>query len=226
MNVALGNGAISEMECGNNFAYVLNENSQFLLTEYKVLQAQGNRGFVKCMKMMHNGKTELYYMASGYKNLASLITLLDADGFMMIAANFIQNIIEVKNNGFLSCQNIALSFDKIFIDMSDYRTYLTYLPANTGQTEDYAAFEAELRTSLIKIIKNSTNLESEKTAQFAVDLSDGTLTLQDLYNHICGTKILPEKTKEKEKDASDQEKRKNLKLVSLNMTKQVESSCY
>lgn len=47
---------ISEMICGNNFAYILDDNSRFLSTEYKVLHNQGVDGFIQCMQLIYNGK--------------------------------------------------------------------------------------------------------------------------------------------------------------------------
>lgn len=222
MNLLVEKGIITELSCGANFAYILNDSSQFLLTEYKVLQSQGNKGFVKCMKMLHNGKMELYYMTTGYKSLASLLPTIDVEGFMTIVANLFQDIIEVKNNGFLSCQNIDLSFEKIFVDMSDYKTYLIYLPINTKTSEDYAAFENELRTSLIKIINNCANFNSNKTAQFAIDLSDGTLSLQDLYNRIRGIHVARRIQKEPESGAARISESRNLKLVAMNAPNRLE----
>ena len=64
MNVLIENNYIKEMECGSNFAYILSDNNSFLSTEYKVLQSQAKSCFVKCMKMMYNGKIQLYYLAN------------------------------------------------------------------------------------------------------------------------------------------------------------------
>ena len=51
MNTLIESGVIAEKIYGNNFAYILNDESQFLLTEYKVLQNQGDGCFIKCMKL-------------------------------------------------------------------------------------------------------------------------------------------------------------------------------
>ena len=73
MNALIENNCIKEMECGSNFSYILSDNSTFLSTEYKVLQSQANSCFVKCMKMMYNGKVQLYYLTKGLKSFASMI---------------------------------------------------------------------------------------------------------------------------------------------------------
>lgn len=69
MNALIENNYIKEIECGSNFSYILNDNSTFLSTEYKVLQSQANSCFVKCMKMMYNGKVPTILSHEGIKVL-------------------------------------------------------------------------------------------------------------------------------------------------------------
>ena len=56
------NRAYTELKCGDNISYILNDNSIFLTTEYKVLQSQTGGCFLRSMKMTYNGKIQLYYM--------------------------------------------------------------------------------------------------------------------------------------------------------------------
>ena len=65
------------MECGTNYACILNDNSSFLPTEYKVLQSQKGGCFVKCMRMLYNGKTELYYFSGELKPLSTVLLSID-----------------------------------------------------------------------------------------------------------------------------------------------------
>jgi len=184
----LENGYITEMCCGSNFSYVLQDNSVFLSTEYKVLQSQANSCFVKCMKMLYNGKVQMYYVTNSLKPFATMISSLEPDSFLTIAANLLSDIIDVKNNGFLSCQNIDISFEHIFVDPATYKVSLVYLPLSKRIYDDNAAFENELRTGLIKQISGIASLSSSKTIQFSADLSNGTLSLDDLYVRIKGGK--------------------------------------
>ncbi len=188
MNSLIENNEITEMACGSNFAYIVADNSTFLSTEYKVLQSQANGSFVKCMKMMYNGKVQLYYLTQNLKSFASLLPVLDAESFLIIAANLLSDIINVTHIGFLSCQNIDISFDKIYVDPTTYKVSLVYLPLGKRMYDDRAAFENEIRTGLIKLISTVASLSSTKTMQLASDLSNGSLTLEDVYNRIKGGK--------------------------------------
>lgn len=190
MNALIEENYIKEMECGSNFSYILNDNSVFLATEYKVLQSQTNSCFVKCMKNMYNGKTQLYYLTSGFKSLSSVIYNVDSESFLTIVANLFSDIIDVKHNGFLSCQNIVIDFNRIYIDPNTLKVNLVYLPLNKRLFDDSLSFENELRTELVKLISSCTNLASPKTAKLSADLCNGSLSLEDLSEKIRGGKSL------------------------------------
>lgn len=220
MNTLLENEIITELPCGINFAYVLNDSSEFLMTDYKVLQSQSNGGFIKCMKMHINGKVALYYLVDNFKTFSSMLSLMSIENFMTIVANLFNEIIEVKNNGFLTCQNIDISFEKIYVDTNTLKVHLVYVPVKTKAFDDYAAFENALRTSLVKLINTLSSLSKEESMEFAIDLSNGMYSIEDLYNRIksikgTGIKVKPIVCNEKLR-------RKSMHLVSMNAPMRVE----
>lgn len=214
MNLLIEKGLVNEMSCGSNFAYVLNDNAIFSSTEYKVLQSQKNGCFIKCMKTLFNGKIQMYYLTDTYKPFTAMLSNLESDSFLTIIANLFADIIDVKNNGFLSCQNIDISLEKIFVDPSTYKVHLVYLPLGTRLFDDVSSFENELRTCLVKLISGLPALCATKTAQFLADLSNGTLKLEDLYSSIKGGVVNPAKLQNKDTGS--------VKLIALNSPKRVE----
>lgn len=186
MNALVEKGFMTEMACGSNFSYALSDNSAFLSTEYKVLQSQANSCFVKCMKMLYNGKIQLFYLTKTLKPFSDLLPSLDADSFLTIVGNLLADIIDVKHNGFLSCQNIDISFDKVFVDPATYKVGLIYVPVSKRIYEDSSTFENEVRTGLVKLISGISTLSTPKTMQFASDLSNGLISMEDLYARIKG----------------------------------------
>lgn len=212
MNALIENGYIQEMACGSDFSYILSDNSSFMSTEYKVLQSQANRGFVKCMKMLYNGKIQLYYLTGSCKTFASLFPVLDADSFMVVCANLFADIINVKNNGFLNCRNIDISFEKIYVDTATYKVSLVYLPVAQRLFDDYYAFENELRTSLVKLIHDNPVFPSQKATQFGVNLSDGTLSIENIYALIKNGAV----------PSQNKNKQRHMKLVAMNIPNHVE----
>lgn len=186
MNSLVETGYLSEMKCGTNFAYTLSDNGMFQATEYKVLQSQAKGGFVRCMKMLYNGKTQLYYITGGNKPFSSMIQSLDADGYITVFANMLSGIIAVKNNGFLSCQNLDISFEHIYIDPMTLQVYFVYLPLYRHAYAEYSYFENEFRASLVKLISSMGNSVSPKILQFSADLSNGMFKLEDLMVRLKG----------------------------------------
>lgn len=223
MNVLIENKVISEMECGSNFAYILNDNSAFLSTEYKVLQSQANSCFVKCMKMMFNGKLQLFYLTKGLKPFASMIPTMDSESFLTIMASLFSDIIDVNHNGFLSCRNIDIAFEHIYVDPATYKVSLVYLPLNKHLYDDSASFENKIRTDLVKLISDVSTLSTPKTMQFSVDLSDGTLSVEDLYARIKGKSIENNQANEGRGDpVRNKTKLGLLRLIAMNAPTRVE----
>ena len=219
MNVLAENNYIKEMECGSNFSYILSDNSTFLSTEYKVLQSQANSCFVKCMKIMYNGKVQLYYLTKGLKTFASMLPTLDSESFLTIVANLLSDIIDVKLNGFLSCQNIDIAFERIYVDPATYKVSLVYLPLSKRIFDDNSSFENEVRTGLVKLISGISTLSSPKTTQFSADLSNGTLSIEDLFACIKGGKSLNVGTSS---DNQCQEAPAVLRIIAMNAPSRVE----
>lgn len=175
-------GTLKEAACGNNFEYILEGHAYFEETVYKMLLSQTNGIFVPCMKMMRNGKLSLYYITDGCQPMSSLLADITMDAFMAIAVHLFADIIEVKSNGFLSCQSIGLSWDKIFVEQNTRKVKLVYLPVSEKAFASYAEFESELRSGLVKLIHKTIADPTERVQRFAVDLSNGSLSIEDVYN--------------------------------------------
>ncbi|MCI3924745.1 FHA domain-containing protein [Paenibacillus sp. TRM 82003] len=145
------------------------------------------------MQMLYNGKIELYYLTTGYRTFASMLPSLDGAGFTTVVTNLLHAIIEVKNNGFLSYQNIDISFDKIYVDPSNFSVGLIYVPINVRAHKDFASFETEVRTSLGRLINSLPSLQSQKISRLYLDLSNGTLTLEALVSRSMAVSSGPSK---------------------------------
>lgn len=186
MNSLEESNVVKGMQWGTDFAYIMNDNGKFLQTEYKVYQSQGNIGFVECMKILYNGKIALYYQTKDLRTFQSMIYTLDPNSLMTIISNLFGIILEAKNNGFLCCQNINISFDKIYIEPDGLKVKLIYIPVSDRAYVDNNAFERELRTSLMNLIDATESLQSPKTMMFLRNLADQSISLEDLYNKVRG----------------------------------------
>ena len=189
MNSQVAAEKFTMMECGANFACILEDNASFLPTEYKVLQSQKDGCFVRCMRMLYNGKTELYYFTGEWKPFASLLSTLDSERFLTILCNLLGAIISVQSNGFLTCRNIDASFERIYIDTNTYKVRLVYFPMKEHLFNDDAEFENEIRTSLVKLISGLSALSTPKMMQVSADLQNGSLNVESLYAKLSGKGI-------------------------------------
>lgn len=185
------NGVISEITCGNNFEYILSNNTTFVNTDYKVLQSQNNGIFVKCMKMTRNGLIDLYYVTDEYRPMATMFVGINADTLVNVVVNLFASVIEVRNNGFLACQCIDMSWDKIFVEQNTLKVKLVYLPLNVRVFDSYAEFESELRTSIVKLVNKVITTSNVRLDQFVMDLCNGSLSLEDVYNKSRGVGTAP-----------------------------------
>ena len=185
MNYYVQEGLIEEVKGYGSTGYILSNNDMFFLTEYKVLKSHEKSGFVRCSRLMYNGKQKLLYYTADYKSLISMLPSLDIDGFLTIIANIFKNIIDINNIGFLRCQNIDCSFDKIFVDPNTLSVYLIYLPVITDGIDKMAVnIQNDLRTDLIKLINTHPALNSQKTYKLCQVLANGTKTTGDIYRFI------------------------------------------
>lgn len=182
MYTLIDDGILSEVVCGNNFEYVLGNNAHFVNTDFKVLQSQTNGIFIPCMKMMRNGKLDLYYLTENYRPMSSMFVGIKPDVLISVVINLFTDVIEVRDNGFLACQSIDLSWNKIFVEHNTLKVKLVYIPVSVRVFDSYAAFESELRASIVKLINKLMPTTTERLDQFVADLCNGSMTLDEVCN--------------------------------------------
>ena len=77
--------------------------------------------------------------------------------------------------------------------------------------------------SVSKLISGVSTLSSPKTTQFSVDLSNGTLSVEDLYNRIKGNGSFGGgKTEEEQKPVPTPSKTTSMRLIAMNAPTRVE----
>lgn len=220
MNQLLQSGAVTQVQGAPNVAYLLEDKSIFALTQYKVLQSRENNGFIKCVKDLYNGKIKLLYFTSNQKSLLKLLPSLDCDAFLKVVSGLLSAVIEIKSNGFLICENLDLSFDKIYVDTNTLSVQLIYLPVNGADT-DLSVFENELRTDLVRLITGTPALAGEKMSWLCSCLSNGTLSVEELYKTICAACSNGEAPAEAAGAHADVPVQPHLKIYSINAPLQV-----
>ncbi len=208
------NKMITELECDKNFCYVLNNNSIFSTTDYKVLQSQSSSAFVNCIKQLYNGKTSLYYVTEGLRPIEALYATLDKQAFLNVVGNLIDEMMYIDSNGFLSCSNINLSIKKIYVDETDMAVKLIYLPIHNKLMGRKLEVEQKIRLAIYRLIDSYSNFSSEKAIQLSNNFVAEGDTTQSLHSFFEEVKLEIEDAKLKSQTI--------LRLLARNVTPRFE----
>ncbi|PID82960.1 MAG: hypothetical protein CSB15_00740 [Clostridiales bacterium] len=172
---------INQFNLGTGFSYVLSDNSLFSPIEYKMIQNYKENHFIKFMKTTYNGKIQLCYFIKEEKSLESMLNIIDCNTLRKIILNIFSAINSIQSNGFISCQNIDISFNKIYVNPANYKVSLVYVPLTRKIYSDNLAFENDLRSNFIRLICSDYQFSNEELKSFCKDLEDSSLSINDLF---------------------------------------------
>ena len=185
MNDLILDNLIKEKRGITNISYILEDSSLFFETGYKVLQNQEKNGFIKAVKVIHNGKIKLIYDISKYKSLASIMPGLNAASFLIIMSKLFDIICETIENGFMQIENININFENIFIDTNNLSVYLIYIPVNTEcNGNSKSLFEERLKGNIARAISANRNIDNELVNKLYSNLSLANNTIEMLRDYI------------------------------------------
>lgn len=185
MNDLFLKNLIIEKKDITNISYILEDNSLFFQTGYKVLQNQENNGFIKAVKVIHNGKVRLLYDISKYKSLLSIISMINGQEFLTILSKLLEIICEASKNGFMQIENININFEDIYVDINNFNIYLIYIPVVCNDDNNSnLEFEDKFKTTLIKIISSNRNINNELVSRMYSHLNTKSITLEDLREYV------------------------------------------
>lgn len=185
MNDLILDNLIKEKRDITNISYILEDSSLFFEIGYKVLQNQEKNGFIKAVKVIHNGKIKLIYDISKYKSLASIMPGLNAASFLIIMSKLFDIICETIENGFMQIENININFENIFIDTNNLSVNLIYIPVNTEcNGNSKSLFEERLKGNIARAISANRNIDNELGNKLYSNLSLANNTIEMLRDYI------------------------------------------
>ena len=196
----------------SNISYILKENSNFSTTEFRVLINQNNSCFVSCYKLQLNGRIQLLYLSENYVPLNNLLPNIESGNCMAIISDLINNVLSIRKNGFLSCQNIDTSLENIFVDPTTNQSKIIYLPLSTKLYTNSYAFERCFKDSINRIIHSAPKIPSSRVVEISKLLLDDSTTLEDIYTSIYSI-YSPDSNKT---ERSRTNKRNRIVLTSIN----------
>ena len=180
-------GMITEEQCGENFAYILEDKTDFLITEYKMMHGQEADFLLKCVKMLYNGKTELYYDTKSCLPLAIQSGAEDTEGMLSVLGNILHEVRRVTENGFLSLLKLDISADKIWVDPATRKIRFVYLPVAERLHKDVVEFEEHLRGELKKTVEKRSDKDDKRFADFFQIIGRPGYSSEDSDVEKCGS---------------------------------------
>ena len=180
-------GMITEEQCGENFAYILEDKTDFLITEYKMMHGQEADFLLKCVKMLYNGKTELYYDTKSCLPLAIQSGAEDTEGMLSVLGNILHEVRRVTENGFLSLLKLDISADKIWVDPATRKIRFVYLPVAERLHKDVVEFEEHLREELKKTVEKRSDKDDKRFADFFQIIGRPGYSSEDSDVEKCGS---------------------------------------
>lgn len=150
-----------------NWTYLLEEEDKYSKSGYKSVQMQLKDCMLKCAIVRFNGQLKFIYFTEGYKSLTELLSTMQPNKLWHVLSKIIESFIKVKKFGFLSCENIDVSPQNIYINPKTFEPYLIYVPLITEEdANSQMSFISSLRRSLNMALKESSNpLMAEQQSQ-------------------------------------------------------------
>lgn len=222
MELLNGMDKLQELECGESFVYILKDADQFQMTGYKVLQSQTGENLIPCMKIQYNGQIALYYNTETYRPLSTVGNILDESYFLSVLRSFVNAMDAVKNNGFLSCQNLVITPRKIYVDANTYQVKLIYIPLLQKNYKSEEDLQMAVKNCLQVVTDQRGAAQSNLMQQVISQLEDMSFTVEKLKNVLYGEKNSSSSKEKRAENLMQKSTPKVLTLISMNTPERVE----
>lgn len=181
MNTLLEQKSILRQNAEMGVSYLLEDSDYFQQIGFKMLQNHSVQNLLECIKINFNGRIKLIYLAKGYRNLEQMLPLLDENGYLSVAVNFLMLLQDIEENGILKRGHLDLSESSVFVDWSTLNVYLIYLPIR----EEYIAakdaeFEIMVRRNLKLWASRTPAAGGQVIKDFVRRLNDSNYKLRDI----------------------------------------------
>jgi hypothetical protein len=168
----------------SNIAYRFDEKIKLNETDYKMMKSDNYNYFFDCMKVEYNGRLELVYKVGMMNSIEKILPFINPKIFLTIIEELLQSIVELQDDGLLSCCNIVSDFGKIYVDQKSYKIKFIYIPISEKLTSSTMTFIEKIRRNIIEIIDNNIELQDENTLHIKELLSNTSLPLRNILERI------------------------------------------
>lgn len=170
---------------GQYLSYILEDNSMFFPTGYRVLKKQEKNGFISCMKNYFNGHIKLLYPISGYETVSVAAGYWGLKEVLEWMFRILQVLMEIQGNGFIQIETVDVELSHIFIEQENKRVWIVALPLNIETNRNSRMqWEQELRKSLLSVTELSCISDQQGILLELQQKIREAATLEDLYQTL------------------------------------------
>lgn len=174
---------ITEYVDGFNTSFLLNDNNNFSITDYKVLRGQIRGGLARCEKVLFNGRIKLLYLTDGCTALENLLLRMDERLFVSVLTDILKVFIDIKENGFLESQRLLVTPEYIFVDENTMKVRMIYLPVDIRMSHSFTQLY-QLRPVIIRLLHAGTRFSAGFLQRITMLFSDEQFSLNEIYNEL------------------------------------------
>lgn len=163
-------------------SYILDENSIFSLTAFRVLKKQQKNGLLACYRNWYNGGIKLLYPVSGMTALSVAAGFWSPTEILDGIRQILKILMAILENGFLQMETVDPDISHMFCDYEKKQIFLIALPLQQGLWgEDLKGWELYLKKSLVSLIELGRGSEQGTLYALKKDLEDPRISLGNLY---------------------------------------------
>lgn len=141
---------------GSYTSFVLDDNSDFYMTGYRILKKQENDGILPCWKVLLNGRIKLIYPTAGRVPLTWAAKSWESGEARQYMGQALSVICRLADNGFLSPEAVWPDGDHMYMDKSSGQVFLTVLPVTVkADPQSHLNWLMSLKRTLLNLIELS-----------------------------------------------------------------------
>ena len=166
------------------FGYLIDDSFGFSEADYNAMKKLKNPPLIRCMKVLHNGKTEICYEASALFSLSDALTTNKINDLAVVYLGLYDALAEIKKIGYLSVCNILPQMEKIFLDPKNNDIKLVYLPLSKELFGNQLVFEDELKHSFLRLFDRTQKMLTAREMVLKENLQSPNLSLKEIADHL------------------------------------------
>lgn len=164
-------------------SYVLEDNTKFYATGYRVLKKQKDKGFIPCSKINYNGHVKLLYPISEYDSVSVAVENWSKKEVLEWMLQILKVLMEVRDSGFLRMEDVDMDLSHIFVNEDTNTVHLVVLPL-TVDTAVNPHWDQALCNALISLIEISRMRRYEHVYKLKQAIRTNSDSLDDLYTKM------------------------------------------